>query len=77
MIHLSPLWGLEELVCRCAIHLSPLWGFIHDTNGNLGYYANLLHSEKGGVSDEIYDDITYAFGAVLAEHLRQYSGIQR
>ena len=25
---MSPLWGLEELVYRCAIHISPLWGFV-------------------------------------------------
>ncbi len=49
------------------IHLSPLWGFIHDTNGNLGYYANLLHSQKGRVSDENHDDILYAFGFVFTE----------
>ena len=28
MRHLSPLWGLGELVCRCTIHLSPRWGFV-------------------------------------------------
>ena len=26
--HLSPRWGLGELVYRCSIHISPRWGFV-------------------------------------------------